>query len=256
MSINEVFPNPTVKEVIFQIRFPSLFIIESKIGEFQLKIMKEFPESALLYRRQLVFVDMGVEAKLEDIQSELDKQSMKKIWQFKSQNKVQLNVLFDSLNITSKHHKTYNNISSKDRFRDTIEFALKNFFEVISIPIINRIGLRYVDECPIKSKTNEWFKKWYNSVFPLHRFNLEEAEEMVFKTVIKKDKNHLIYLESLEKTEDNYYLKLDFDGFAMNIDPKDCLKVTDDLHNLISDEYEKTIKEPVKEYMRKERSVK
>ena len=31
MAINEVFPNPTVKKVIFQIRFPNLFFIESKI---------------------------------------------------------------------------------------------------------------------------------------------------------------------------------------------------------------------------------
>jgi len=45
MQINEVFPNPTVKQVIFQIRFPNLFYLESKIGEYQLKIMQRFPES-------------------------------------------------------------------------------------------------------------------------------------------------------------------------------------------------------------------
>jgi len=33
--------------------------MESKIGDFQMKIMKEFPESALLFRRQIVFADIG-----------------------------------------------------------------------------------------------------------------------------------------------------------------------------------------------------
>lgn len=38
MPINEVFVNPTVKQVIFQVKFPNLFFIESKIGDIQLKI--------------------------------------------------------------------------------------------------------------------------------------------------------------------------------------------------------------------------
>ena len=48
MSINEIFPKPTVTQVIFQIRFPNLFFIENKIGDLQLKIMKEFPHSKLI----------------------------------------------------------------------------------------------------------------------------------------------------------------------------------------------------------------
>ena len=47
----EIFSNPTVKKVIFQIRFPNLFFIENKIGDFQLKIMGMFPESKLIFRR-------------------------------------------------------------------------------------------------------------------------------------------------------------------------------------------------------------
>jgi hypothetical protein len=40
MAIEEVFPNPTVKQVAFEIRFPNLFYLESKIGELQVKIME------------------------------------------------------------------------------------------------------------------------------------------------------------------------------------------------------------------------
>lgn len=251
MSISEIFPNPTVKQVIFQIRFPNLFYIENKIGDLQLKIMKEFPQSALLFRRQLVFADIGPGSKLTDISRDSEKETGKKIWQFKSNKNFQLNVLSDSLDITSQYHKTYN-LEGADKFRDIINFVLDRFFEVTSIPVINRIGLRYTDECPIPSKDNSTFRSYYNSIFPLDRFNLAAANEMDFRTVIKKGDYYLSYIESLQKQKigDEYKLILDFDGFAENIAPENCLKVTDNLHAIILEEYERTIREPVYEYMR------
>jgi len=249
MSINEVFPNPTVKQVVFQIRFPNLFYMENKIGDLQLKIMKEFPQSALLFRRQLLFADIGPEGKLENIPSDLNKEAGKKIWQFKSNKNFQLNILSDSLDISSQYHKTYN-LEGGDKFRDIIKFVLDHFFEVTKIPIINRVGLRYIDECPIPSKDNNTFRSYYNSIFPLDRFNLIDANEMDFKTVIRKGEYYLCYRESLQKVGSEYKLILDFDGFAENINSEDYLRVSDDLHTIILEEYERTIKEPVYRYMR------
>ena len=248
MSIDKVYTNPTVKQVIFQIRFPNLFYMENKIGKLQLKIMEEFPQSALLFRRQILFADIGPEIKLEDIPSDSDKETGKKIWQFKSDKNFKLNILNDSLDITSEYHKTYN-LEGGDKFRDIIKFVLDHFFEVTSIPIINRIGLRYTDECPIPSKNNSTFRSYYNSSFPLDRFNLADASEMDFKTVVRKGEYHLRYIESLRKINDEYKLILDFDGFAENIASEDCLTITDDLHTMISEEYKGTIKGPVYEYM-------
>jgi len=250
MSINEVFPNPTVKQVLFQIRFPNLFYMENKMGELQLKIMEEFPQSALLFRRQILFADVGPETKLEDIPSDSDKETGKKIWRFESDKNFKLNVLNDSLDITSEYHKTYN-LEGGDKFRDIIKFVLDHFFEVTSIPIINRIGLRYIDECPIPSKDNSAFRSYYNSSFPLDRFNLVDVSQMDFKTVVRKGEYHLRYNESLQKINDEYKLILDFDGFAESIASEDCLTITDNLHTMISEEYERTIKEPVYEYMQR-----
>jgi uncharacterized protein (TIGR04255 family) len=249
MVIDEVFPNPTVKQVMFQIRFPNLFYMESKIGDFQLKIMKEFPKSALLFRRQVVFADLGPEGKLEEI-PKIDEESGKKIWRFESDKNYRLSVLTNSLDITSEYHKTYNG-DNPNKFRDIIEFVLNRFFEVSSIPIINRIGLRYIDECPLPSKDNETLKSYYNSIFPIDRFNIADVDEMFFRTVTKKNNFNIIYAETLQKIKDEYKLNLDFDGFALNILSEDCLRVTDELHRLISEEYEKTIKEPVYNYMRR-----
>jgi len=250
MAIEEVFPNPTVKQVIFQIRFPNLFYIENKIGDFQLRVMNEFPESTMLHRRTFTWVDMGPEAKLTEIESRLEKEPTgQKIWQFKSPKGFQLNVLGNSLDITSDYHKTYN-LEGRDKFRDIIEFVLDNFLAIVALPIVNRIGLRYIDECPLPSKENSAFKSYYNSVFPLDRFDLADAHEMDFKTIVRRGNYRLHYVESLQKVKDEYRLILDFDGFATNVSPKDYLAVTDDLHKVISDEYEMTIREPVKEYMR------
>lgn len=248
MTISEVFPNPTAKQVIFQIRFPNLFFMESKIGDLQVKIMKEFPESALLFRRQILFADVGPKGKLVDIPGDSEEESGKKIWQFKSDKGFQLNVLTDSLDITSQYHKTYN-LEGGPKFRDIIKFVLDCFFEVTSIPVITRIGLRYIDECPIVSKDNLTFKSYYNSTFPLDRFPLSDATEMDFKTAIKKGEYYLRYIESLKKVGDEYKLILDFDGFANNISPENYLRVADELHTVISVEYEATIKEPVYDYM-------
>jgi len=253
MVIKEVFPNPTVKQVVFQIKFPNLFYMERKIGDLQLKIMKEFPKSSLLFRRQVVFVDVGPEGRVE-VPPHFDKEFGKKIWQFKSDKNYTMSVLTDSLDITSEFHKTYAG-DDPNKFRDVIEFVLRHFFEVTSIPIINRVGLRYVDECPLPSKDNETFRSWYNSVFPIERFNVANANEMHFRTVSKRGEYYLMYAETLRKIKDEYKLILDFDGFAHDIASEKCLEVTDRLHEVISEEYEATIKEPVYEYMRQRTEV-
>ena len=248
MSIDKIYPNPTVKKVIFQIKFPNLFYIENKIGDLQLKIMEKFPQSSLLFRKQIVFADIGPGVKLENISSDLGEEKGKKIWQFKSSKNYQLDVLSDSLDISSQHHKTYN-LEGGDKFRDIIKFVLDQFLEIVSIPIINRIGLRYIDECPIPTKDNATFDSYYKSVFPIKRFNLAEVDEMDFKTVIKKGEYYLRYVESLQKVRGEYKLILDFDGFANNIDSKDYLTTTDNLYAMIIEEFEETIKEPVYKYM-------
>ena len=72
----------------------------------------------------------------------------------------------NSLSIVSQEHKTYNNPGTDKKFRDVIDFVVTNFFKTINVPIIKRIGLRYIDECPLPSKDNETLKKLYNSAFP------------------------------------------------------------------------------------------
>jgi len=247
-KINEIFPNPTVKEVAFEIKYPNLFYIENKIGDLQIRIIEEFPESSLIFRAPIAFANIGPEGKFS-LPPNFEEDTGKKIWEFKSEKGFRLNISSDSLLIVSQFHKTYN-LDGQDKFRDIIEFIVENFLEIMQIPIFNRIGFRYIDECPLPTKDNETFKKYYDSVFPIERFNLSNVDEMDFKTVFKIGNYHLRYVESLQKVNDEYKLILDFDGFAGKIKSNEYLKITDDLHAIILGEFEKTINKPVLDHMR------
>lgn len=246
----EVFPNPTVRAVHFEIRFPNLFFIESKIGDFQLSIMEKFPQSKLALRRQVVFADVGPDAKLEQLPQVIEDDRRGKVWQFLSGTGVAVNVTTSSLGIYSSQHKTYNNPSGEARFRDTIEHVISNFLRVSALPVIERLGLRYIDECPLPEKTNAVLQEYYNTAFPVSRFAIEDAEIMQFMALVKRNGFSLQYMEGLLQKDKGHQLALDFDASATNIKAADYLSVTDRLHDLISDEYNSTIKDPVRRFMR------
>jgi uncharacterized protein (TIGR04255 family) len=248
MTIEEVFPNPTVKNVIFQIMYPNMFYLESKMGDLQMELMRDFPESDLKYQRQFIIANLGPEMKV-DFKTDQE-ENVKKIWEFKSRDKCVLNIAADSLGISSEYHKTYN-LDGAPKFRDVIEQVLKAFLGKVHLPVINRIGLRYIDECPVPAKNNEAFESYYNSAFPLSRFAISEADEMAFRTVVAKDEYRLCYMETLRVQDGKPSLILDFDGFALNIESAKCLETVDRLHEIISKEYESSIKAPVYEHMRK-----
>jgi len=192
--------------------------------------------------------DKGFER--EKSSDEKPEEGLEKVWRFESPKKVKLNIHSDSINISSEFHKTYNNPASANKFRDVIELVLTHFFEVTQIPIVKRLGLRYIDECPIPKKDTKVFKEYYKTTFPLGRFKLEDATDMNFSTVVKRGKYNLRFIERLVRLGNKYKLILDFDGFGADIQVRNCLKATDDLHDLILKEYEKSIKEPVYKHMR------
>lgn len=251
MSTTEIFPNPTIKQVIFQIKFPNLFFIETKIGDFQLEIMEKFPETALALRQNIIFADYGNNIKQEDLLNLTNSEGSRKIWQFYSQDKkYNLNIQADSLDITSEFHKSYDNKKADTRFRDIIEFSVSKFISISRIPIINRIGLRYINECPINNLNSHDYLEQYNSAFNHEKFKLEDTQEMVYKTVIHNEDISIRYIESIQKTEEKNVLILDLDASSINIKSSEYLITSDKLHASIKELFLSTVKEPVIEYMR------
>ena len=253
VKIDEVFPNPTVKKVIFHMSYSNLFYIENKIGEFQTKIMHIFPNSSIEYRNRLILVDKGGKIDATDIEKMSDDDFKAKVWQFESETGMKLNVMSNSLSIISERHKTYNNKKEKERFRDIIEEVTKIFFEIIPLTILKTVGLRYIDECPIpdpKNINNKSFKQWYNTTFDLNQFNLSNTKEIATINIHKNEECFIRFIERFKKN-DSYSYILDFDGFAENVKKEQYLQITDKLHDLIANLYCNIIKEPIIEYMKK-----
>jgi uncharacterized protein (TIGR04255 family) len=252
--MHEVFPNPTVENVIFQIKYPALMYIENKIGDFQLKIMDKFPESSEIYSRQFMFADIGPDGDMKDVPG--SEQKARKIWQFSNPGKYKLDVTTDSLSIDTEFYKTYKAEGCDYKLRDIIEFVLNEFFKIVPIPIIKRIGLRYIDNCPLPQPlNNDTFSNYYNTTFPLDKYSIQSARRMEFRTTVKKQDYYVSYSEIYNIAKDDKVFILDFDGFTENIQAKDCLTVTDELYTLISEEYKSIIKDPVKDIMRKNKEV-
>ena len=258
---DEVFPYPTVKSVAFEIRFPHLFSIENRIGEFQEQIMVNFPESRQVLRQQLMFRDSTDDIKLERIRKEINPNSVTKGWVFKSLDKTEVTVHTNSLNIVSGQHKTYDAEGADKKFRDVISYVVNAFLSVIRVQVLSRIGLRYTDYCPVPSNNSEAINRLYNLILPTARFPLENLERMHFELIMKRKNHKLIYQETFITSEEMkqsgveplpgpFTLLLDFDGFDTNIPANNYLTVTNELHQIIKDEYLSIIKDPVKEYMR------
>lgn len=248
MSEHIIYPKPTVKEVHFEVRFPHIFSIENRIGDIQLAIFDQFPESKLIFTRSILFVDKGPESDMEKI----DDKPSRKIWKFSYQNKYELNIFTNKIGILSKVHTSYNLGKKGENFRDVIEYVLENFFDLIPIKTVSRVGLRYLDVGPLPDKNNDVLQEYYNTTFPINRFDLENVITYEYGQVSKIDDVNYIYKESLIEENDEYKIRLDYDTFIENVKVVDILKETDRLHDVHKKEWHNTLKEPVYKYMRDE----
>ena len=255
MAITEVYKKPTVTSVIFQIVFPTFFSMESKIGDYQLKIMERFPKSTLLIQNQVVFSQSAtIEGKI-NMPSNEHMPGTKKIWQFKTDDEsVTLNITADTLDISSSKHKTYNNANSDSKFRDTIEFVVSNFLKIIPLFSINRIGLRYLDDCPLpENLSNNSFLEYYNSSINFLKIDdVNNSATLLFYSNTIIDGVTVQYKEQLSKIDNKYEYKLDFDGQNANIISSNYLAITDHIHDVIVKQFEDAIKEPVLKIMKDE----
>lgn len=248
---HQTFNFPTVKVVFFELKFPHLFSIENRIGNFQEKIMSDFPESKVGISRSVVFSETGPDGKLEELPNQFTRETGVKTWIFQSKENIQLELKTNQLVLISKEHKTYNNEGNLPRFRDYLKKIIENLFSTVKVPMLSRIGLRYIDEFPLPGQTNEVLNKYYNTTLPLVRFPLENITDLAsFNTSTRRRNYNLNYRETFLKKDETLKLILDFDGFAKNVPSENCMQIADELHEIIDEEYFNNVKEPWLEYMR------
>ena len=246
---HEIFLRPFVSHVIFELKFSNLFYIEDRIGDFQVKILEKYEESSLLFRRNFLVGDVGPDFNLADA-VEKNSQESKKIWQF-SNEISKLNITSNSLDLSTKSYKNYRS-SGDDSFRSLIDFVVEKFLEVTEIPKVSRLGLRYVNLCKIQDMNTQNFNDWYKTSLPIERFKLQDIDDMSFKTDVKINNDKMIYQEGIKKIKNEWKYVLDLDGYIENIDSSLVMETADRLHSEIYTEFNKNMKEPALDYMRRE----
>ena len=241
------FAHPTVKQVIFQIRFPKLFFMQSKIGDLQLGLMQRFPKSESVVHRAVIMAQ-GTNESLQQLLKERPDDDEARIWKFEDAKGVVIEVKLDSLTILSTKHTSYAN--QPDPFRETLSFVTAVFFKQAPIPVVARVGLRYVDECPFPTLTNDTFSRYFDSCLPVGRFPIERGVELVCRAVCPRDGGMIRYAEAVVAKDNGHVLVVDMDAFAEHVASASVLDTADKLHQIVRREFEATIKEPVLHYMR------
>jgi len=100
---------------------------------------------------------------------------------------------------------------------------------------------------------NKTFTSYYNSAFPTSRFDISKTKEMRFRITFEDNGCFVRYVEALSSDDKGPKYILDFDGFAIDIEAQKYLATLDRLHDMILNEFQKTIKDPVLQYMRQKK---
>jgi uncharacterized protein (TIGR04255 family) len=250
MSPAEIFPNPLVKHVFFEVRFANLFFIESRIGEFQVQVMKDFPQSELVVRKNFTIIaGKPPEAQMEELTKQQPGESTEKIWQFKSNSGLTLEISTRNLVLGSERHTSYREGDSP--FRAVVDKNVSGFLKLIQLPVVQRVGLRYINEGPIFDRTTARFKDCYNSILPVDRFGLENLIRTDCVAVAKSGEMVVQHIESLRLGQPaGDKIILDLDAAAENVPTENLMATADKAHELIAGEFHKFVKDPISQYMR------
>jgi len=239
-STDEIFTNPPLHEVAFEVRFPHLFYINQRIGEFQLDIMDDFPKSSQTFEHAFA-IDERIAVK--------ENENPIPSWHFENESgKTKITIHSNKLNIISNEYKSYNHPLEKN-FRDIIEKTVALFIKYVPIKNFTRLGIRYIDYCPLEQLENEYFKNFYTPIFDIDRYTLEDILENKMLFRVRKNDYQLLFQSAIREIDNSYKYIMDFDGYAINVEASNFIKVTDNLKYLIKKEFLSNITENFKEYM-------
>ncbi len=225
---DEIFPNPPIKSVSCEIRFPTLLTIAKTIPEFQSKIRNEFTD----YYTQTIprVYKSGV----------MDE----RYWVFKSFN--------DTLNLKIKNSSivlTSNDYNDFPPFFGIIKKYFENFFKLNNIDKFLRIGLRYtnIEEFEDKKPNLKRLLEYYS--FAHFKFNEKDTINNFNINYSKNENDYYMFiaLEYGKNPQNKYSFLFDFDIYnSEEIENDNYIKIIDNLHNNILKVFHESITEKYK----------
>jgi uncharacterized protein (TIGR04255 family) len=251
VEVREILARPTVKTVVAEFRFPHLLVIEQKVADIQLALIERFPELRVQFQFSVLIGDPTKLSSPDSLPPQLRQQTAptSKMWEFDSKEGEILRLATNSISLTSTAHKTYNHDGGGKKFRELIDFTSSRILGVVRVPFFERVGLRYIDECPFQPD-NGAFRRWYDVELPIDRYPLPTVEEMYSATRSKIGESFLFRQVAIRRTAAGDTFTLDYDAYRMAVSTSNLLATTDELHDVIIRQYGNDITADFLEYMR------
>lgn len=227
---DEIFPNPPIKSVSCEIRFPTLLKIKDSIRDFQSIIRKGFPD---YYSQKMPRVSKGGMVIDETW------------WVFKSYDETQtLRIKNSSIVLT------FNKYNEFEPFFNIIKKYFNEFFNRNEIDTFSRIGLRYTNREDFDNKVPN-LKKLMD-YFTFENFKFKEIDKFENFNIQFNKKMNGYYLnitkEYGKNPENKYSLMFDFDSYITGeIKKGEYINIIADLHHNILKTFHNNITEKYKE---------
>jgi len=177
-----------INSAVFQINFPTILELEEKVPTgFQSKIADKFP---ILRDSTELNLNFSVSSSEKLDEKEIIPLGLKK-WQFHNREKNKI-IALSNKSLTIEYADCYSNFKE---FISDIELILKSLFEEYNIPLIDRIGVRYINQIKLSSGNPLDWKDIIN-------------EDLTSSIKFANTKNLIRTMQQLQIEEDSYYLVL------------------------------------------------
>lgn len=222
-------------EVAFEARFPILFFIPKRLGEFQELIIEEFDKSS-----EIKFQNISIQPNQEP------EFAMDQAWEFAHKDGDPVIRLFkDKIVIFSKLYTSYEGSSGKS-YKNCINYSLEKFNQIFKINKFTRIGLRYINTFDVEEESTDWLKSYFHPLYNLEKYPIQDTLEFKFALRIKREKANLVIQSGYIRKDGLKYI-LDFDAYKEECRTIDFPNALDDLHASIKSEFDSLITEEMKE---------
>ena len=234
-DLAEKFPNPPVKEVAYEIRFPPDLRILAELYRYQQTIKDKLPKVGKVHGFE-ISLPGGIPSYLEGP------------WLFEdSEDNLQAKITMNSFAVTSRKHKTF------DRFYPQLKDLTERFIKTYSIPSITRVGLRYINDITLGSDSIGELSRFFVSPFDHARIRYEDLVSASAEIRRKKGDSFLTLRVSFHQDQEGktHYV-IDTDSyFERNLPVGDLFRIVETLHDNAIREFHDNITDAYVERLRK-----
>ena len=225
-DLSEKFPNPPLKEVAYEVRFPALLRIENEISQYQDRIREDFPEVGKTIGG-LISPTGGIIGPGEVS------------WQFRNDDiQLQLRVKNNSLALISTSYKSF------DDFLPKIKECTESFLDTYQIPYVTRIGLRYIDDFCFGDDAMEEFEKFFIPAFNSEIINSKDTVDHRIEIRQRKGEHFLTLRTVMAKDGEgitHYIMDTDSYHDSDKVNKEDIIGVVNELHSNVLEEFHRFV---------------